>query len=144
MKEFGDAPSVRTAELAQNALAVVDLGNENTFWISSDEKVGLRCIHSTLDYIFFWIEKLPKAKLLQIGNSHLKFELIKGRIPYYIMWYSIYKELERIGGYRGADEIDISCLVTLVSFFTAFLISYDPGPCVFIKPENTDHSHSEL
>ncbi len=142
--EFGDAPSGRTTELAQYAQVVFDLGNGNSLWMRSNENVGLRCTVSTLGFLLSWLGKLPKGRLVRIENCNLNFELVKVRVPYSIMWYSVYKELERIEGYRGAEDID-KCLIwlALVSLLTAFLISCIPGPCVVIKTKNREASRSE-
>ena len=74
-----------------------------------------------------------------------QFKVIELRVSYSMMWYSLYEELKRNGAYRGAEEID-KCLIWLVqvSFLTAFLIGFIPGPCAAIKAENTEDSQIEV
>ncbi len=143
-EEVSDATSNCIAEIVYTAQAVIDIGNGNLLSIRNDKDVGsLGADVSWRGWSSLALPRMPKGKLIRIEKKYLNFMLIPLRIPYSVMWYSIYKALKLVGGYRGAEDID-KCIIWLamVSVLTAILISYIPGPSVVIKTANTTENKS--
>ncbi len=138
-EEMSDARSISAAEINQKARAIIDLDNEDLLYILNDKDVGLQTKKISSNWYGVSSTRAQEAKWVQIGEQYLKFKVIPVRVRYSIMWYSVYKGLEIIDGYKGADDI-VRCLawLTLVPLFTELMIRYFPGPCVVVKTTDAD------
>ncbi len=141
------APSIRIAEVINNPHAIIDVENGGTsLYIRTDKNYGsLRTINSWRDWFVFSPQRIHEAKLFRIEQKYQNFGFIPCRVPYSIMWYSIYTWLEEIDSFQCAADID-KCLIwlSLVSILTELTIRCIPGPCVAIKTRTIDENESQF
>lgn len=80
---------------------------------------------------------IPSPTSAQADRVNLAdFTLIPLRVPYSLVWYSVYELIRVMGAYKGADEID-KCAVWLafVSALALLVTRLTPGPCVVVKKD---------
>ncbi len=143
-EEVSCAPSSHVAEIANYPHAIITLDSGTSLSIRSDRDVGvLGAYDSWITWFSITPVRMPMSKLVRIEKKYLNFRLIPVRVPFSIMWYSVYQGFEIVGAYGGAQDIE-KCLIwlALVSILTELIVNLVSGPCVVIKTRNCDESES--
>jgi len=74
-----------------------------------------------------------KGKRLVHVDKDVDFRIVKVRVPYSLVWYSVYKTMAATVQFVGTDEID-KCLIWLgiVSLISEIIVRWTPGPTLVV------------